>query len=342
MEKHFSRITDARRLKPGDLMVIPSEAKTKKKRLHMSISTYREMGLSVGDTTRAENSPEAVNNILGETGSARTMVIYDVQYPYCSNREAQARLLLGNVVNKPEDPVITRARFLELPPLDVEKDSRFKRLFFLRHMMGKATEVLNGRIPRDLFFRDTGSYTSGSPAPCEELPGYAFESKYVRPDSSRASLAAVVPATTNKQKTLDENGFPIMMGPDELGTFLSSSRAFSSGSISDRRLAENSYVIASCKFFENMARRGARFYRPDAAFYGTVMAYIVGMALQDYETGCIEVLLAAKTFATKLTAGTMEVKDKMATAKKLSTQLLKEGRRADVCKELKEVTECHL
>lgn len=342
MEKHFSRITDARRLKPGDLMVIPSEAKIKKKRLHMSISTYREMGLSVGDTTRAENSPEAVSRLLGETGSTRTMVVYNVQYPYCSNREAQARLLLGNVVNKPEDPVITSARFMELPPLGVENDSRFKRLFFLRHMMGKATEVLNGRIPRDLFFRDPGTCVYGGPAPCEELPGYAFESKYVRPDGRRASLSAVVPATTNKQKTLAEDGSPIMMDPGELGTFLSSSRVFNSGLISADRLAENSYIMASCKFFENMSRRGARFYRPDAAFYGTMMAYVVGMALQDYETGCLEVLLAAKTFATKLKAGTMEVKDRIATAKKLSAQLLKEGRRADVCRELKEVTEWHL
>lgn len=110
----FTRVTDPERVKDGDLLVFPAG----ETRLNLKPSTFADLGLSVGDTSRSDNSAVTVEAWLCRPDcAARCFMLCAVQ---SETRSSENDLLLSMdacVVRKdPEVPKVLRGAIVPFGP----------------------------------------------------------------------------------------------------------------------------------------------------------------------------------------------------------------------------------
>lgn len=331
MESHFSRITDASRLTVGDLMVIPSEANVKKKKLHLSVSSLSKLGISSGFTCRSDNTTKAVDNMLvKDTGKPRVMFISSTSAQYLDSRTHEMLRFIGNSVNdKPPLPSIARATFHELPFEGAF--TKYTRLYYVNSMMDIVKQMLQNRVSNNLFFWGNGYNTNfGVDACISEV----YESKHSHDDACGRSISSLVPCDSGKHHSKTTP-----MTETDIGRFFSSSEIFNAGSAPDGYIYDDE-INAPRKFFMAYAKRGAVFYTPSVKFRQAVAASVIARSLDEYKAACYEVLSAAQLFSVKLKEGVTNVKQKLHEAEKLQAMLAKEGSNKVIVEQFKEILKC--
>lgn len=331
MEQYFTRITDASRLKDGDLVVIPSESSKKLKKLHVSHDTYRKMGLSVGRTVRSENTLQAVDNLLAaDNGEPRVLFVHHVELPYMSETDAMMMSLGGNAVDAvPKVPVIRSARLSELPFECQAEKSDFIRLFYANTMSESVVSLLSGKL-RDFMFFARGARWTGTEATCEDALTSAFESK-VGGDGCISNLLPCV----NCGSLIHDGNMP----DDRIASFMASS-VFDCDTYVTYGDRPKLNVYAPKKFFEEIASRGAAFYRPSREFISAVAARSLVDSFVKYAQNVQQVIASAELFGAYLRDGIKACKAKIAAAEKIANDLGRIGGNDKIVDKFKEIKLC--
>lgn len=109
----FTRVKDPERVKDGDIVLFPAG----ERRLNVSAPTFAKMGLSIGGTSRSDNSCETVNKwLVRKDMVARAFMLCDVSH---RNAPSKNELLLGmDAVTKraKEDPELFTASIVPFGP----------------------------------------------------------------------------------------------------------------------------------------------------------------------------------------------------------------------------------
>lgn len=97
----FARVMEPERAKDGDIVVLPAA----ERRLRLAPATWADLGISVGDTNRSENSWETVRRWLPKDGTGPRAFML-LRMDHC-HQETYEEALLGNSatgVRAPRDP----------------------------------------------------------------------------------------------------------------------------------------------------------------------------------------------------------------------------------------------
>lgn len=331
MESNFTRIEDVTRLQVGDLIVIPTEKDKKKKRLHVAMSTYQKMGVSIGDTCRSANTPEYVSRVLAkDSGSARAIYVSSVFAGYNSDRQNNMMRFLGNSINeKPLLPVIESAK-LNVLPYEGAFD-KHTMLLYLNRLIEHAKEMMADRLTKNLFFcnRNNGTHVE------DECLALVYDSDYGRAEFKRRMIQDDVPCTNRHHPDAP-------MTVEERETFMSTSSIFDVNKCNELKYSSSwrnchGEVLVTRKFFPEFSKRGALFYRPSEAFIRTVIAGVLESAFEEYEKRCLDILASATFFMTNFKFDIENTKTKIKQAKALRAELAKEAGNKDILKQFKEV-----
>lgn len=115
----FSQIKDLMRLKTGDIVYFPPAAK--EPRLRVSLSTYAKMGISIGETRRADNYASRVAKVLVEHPGGRgfALMVGETWAPR-TYRESERKFmnLIDNNGDSAEE-IVPRCRCLNLHAVPV-------------------------------------------------------------------------------------------------------------------------------------------------------------------------------------------------------------------------------
>lgn len=331
MEQYFTRITDASRLRNGDLVVIPSESSKKLKKLHVSCATYRKMGLSVGDTVRSQNTVQAVDNLLtSDDGAPRVLFVHHVELPYMSETDALMLSLGGNAVDtSPKVPVIRAAQLSELPFECQAEKSDFIRLFYASTMSDLVVRMLSGKI-RDFMFFSSGTRWTSCETTYEDALASAFESRV----GGGKCISTMLPCVNYGGLIHDGN-----MSEDRIRGFMSSP-LFNCDLYVSYNDKPKLNVYAPKKFFEEIARRGAVLYRPSREFLTAVAARSLVDSFVKYAQNARAVIASAELFSAYLRDGIKTCKAKIAAAEKLAKDLGKTGSNSKIVNKFKEIKLC--
>jgi hypothetical protein len=331
MEQYFTRITDASRLKDGDLMVIPSESSKKLKKLHVSHDTYRKMGLSVGHTVRSDNALQAVDNLLAaDNGEPRVLFVHNVELPYMTATDAMMMSLGGNAVNaEPKVPVIRTAKLSELPFECQAEKSDFVRLFYVNTMSESAVDLLLGRICDFMFFSRVSRWANAETT-FEDALASAFESRV----GGGGCISNLLPCVSCGALIRGE-----AMSKDQVSSFVSSS-LFDCDTYADPGDRQKLSIRAPKKFFEEIAARGAVFYRPSQEFLAAVAARSLVGSFVKYAQNVQQVIASVELFGAYLREGAKACKAKIAAAEKLVKDLGRIGSNDKIVDKFKEIKLC--
>lgn len=320
--EHFNRITDATRLKVGDLMIVPTEAGRKRKRLHLAVTSLGKLGLSVGDTCRAQNTTLAVRTMLEEdAGAPRAFCIFAVDTARMDQTMLKMLEFMGNSLDEDRAPRIERAWFMALP--FPECSSAYKRLLLLTKLEEAVYNALSGKLPELMFFPAPDRYGHNrGPQPGQTL-SEIFESPLSRIEYSIRSMHDHVPCRQSSSDGKPET----MMSRAEIDRFMNSSSVFDYTKNFDLPRGFGRYdaqIIAPRKFFAEYARRGAMFYRPSAAFLHVVVAKNLIPVFEKFEGHCKEISEAADWYAQRLKKDLQDNAFRIKTARDLTASWSKE------------------
>lgn len=320
--EHFNRITDATRLKVGDLMIVPTEVGRKKKRLHLAVKSLGKLGLSVGATCRSANSTLAVRTMLEEdAGAPQAFCIFAVDMASMDPTMSKMLKFMGNSLDEDRAPRIERAWFMALP--FPKCSSAYKRLLLLTKLEEAVYDALGGKLPELMFFSGPDRYGCNSrPQPGQTL-AEIFESPLSRVEYRIRSMHDHVPCRLSSSEGRPET----LMGRAEISRFLTSSSVFDYTKNFDLPRGYGRYdaqIMAPRKFFAEYARRGAMFYRPSAAFLHVVVAKNLIPAFEKFEGHCKEISEAADWYAELLKKDLQDNAFRIKTARNLMASWTKE------------------
>ncbi len=133
----FTRVKDPERAKDGDIVLFPAG----ERRLNVSAPTFAKMGLSVGGTSRSDNSCETVRRwLVRKDMAARAFMVCGASY---RSAPSENELLLGmDAVAKraEEDPEVRTASIVPFGP----------KLWTMREWAGCWNETHDGAVQKRL------------------------------------------------------------------------------------------------------------------------------------------------------------------------------------------------
>ena len=330
MKNHFSRITDAARLRVGDIIVLPTEKDRKSKSVHVSASSFTKMGVSHGLTSRSVNSTEAVHRLLvDDTGATRLLYIAKVNLVgYNDNLE----MFRGNNVNfEPKISAINSACVRELPGSGSQAPEiqEYLRKKFLNAMRDTAEGMLRGKLTwlsvingEGYSFKDDDRFIKAAfEHPRLNTLGYKW--------NSINKLLPSIPKAAEKGDTC-------LLNHDEINEFLGSSQLFNTNlsSIND----ENMMLNLPKRFFVNFEKKGAIFVRPSYEYINDMVFECLSQTFEEYVKTCDMIL----TYATRLEEGLKKdvalMKERKSTIKSLVKSIATEKTvRDEVSNQFKEL-----
>jgi hypothetical protein len=317
---HFSRVTDPARPQWGDVLVVPSEAGKKTKKLHVSCRTYGKMGMSVGTSNRANNRCRDVEETLGrDTGKARAYVITRATPDlYRDTRSFKFQTLLGNARVRDERPDVPKACYVSFMEIRAFGDD-VSDLDFLRRYIDYATGDAAKQLCRAgatnalWFLAHNGGDGDEHGATIRE----AVQSNVSR--GPRGELAHdyinhiddLVPA-----RSFCMTG---QMDEKSANDFLESNCQMFTPGYQQR----DKEIRVGGKFLPAMVSRGATLWRPDTAFRDAAAADAVSRLAAQYDAECDFLVKRAALFAEGLKRDVAEVKSQRAEMRRVVASLRK-------------------
>ena len=317
---HFSRVTDPARPQWGDVLVVPSEAGKKTKKLHVSCRTYGKMGMSVGTSNRANNRCCDVEETLGrDTGKARAYVITRATPDlYRDTRSFKFQTLLGNARVRDERPDVPKACYVSFMEIRAFGDD-VSDLDFLRRYIDYATgdaakQLCRAGATNALWFL---AYNGGDG---DEHGATIREA--VQSNVSRGPYGELAHDYINHIDDLVPARSFCMTGQmDEKSAndFLESNCQMFTPGYQQR----DKEIRVGGKFLPAMVSRGATLWRPDTAFRDAAAADAVSRLAAQYDAECDFLVKRAALFAEGLKRDVAEVKSRRAEMRRVVASLRK-------------------
>lgn len=316
---HFSRVTDPARPQWGDVLVIPSEAGKKTKKLHVSCRTYGKMGMSVGTSNRANNRCRDVEETLGtDTGKPRAYVITRATPDlYRDTRSFKFQTLLGNARVRDERPDVPKACYVSFMEIRAFGDG-VSDLDFLRRYVDYATgdaakQLCRAGATNALWFLSHNASSDDAGATLREA---------VEANTSRGPRGELAHDYINRIDDLVPAcsiHMPGQMDEKSANDFLESNCQMFTPGYTQR----DKEIRVGGRFLPAMVSRGATLWRPDMAFRDAVAADAVSRLAAQYDAECDFLVKRAALFAEGLKRDVAEVKARRAEMRKVVASLRK-------------------
>lgn len=253
----FTRVTDPERVKDGDLLVFPAG----ETRLNLKPSTFADLGLSIGDTTRSDNSAHTVEAWLYRPDcAARCFMLCEIQGKM--PRSGNDLLLSMDACTVRKDPEVPRVLDGAIVPFG-------PKLWSWEKWAGCWNETFPDAMMR-AFGARVGVAGAISTDACKAHPEDAYANLVWDDGSWKAGL-------DSRDEAWDEAGsfFPFQNGRGkvdgdsfDISSLMDWDGGFGWGRKSDR-------IRFRCGFLAELARRGAKVLRPGAGFAELVTESVV-------------------------------------------------------------------
>lgn len=320
----FSQIKDLTRLKTGDIVYFPTAER--EPRLRVSVRTFAKMGISVGETKRADNSESRVKKMLvdhpGERGFA---LMVGETWSRRSYRNGEERFL--NLIDNDGDPssdLVPRCRCLALHsvPVPGEEPDQFECESMWRVLNDRAKARL-----RSLAVKGSMLFCESLDQRGERFLQCVFEES---PDKAGREALPEVPSVgywVDPDKPIyDDDSDKILVD------------YYGDGKCVYTDIYDTAFMRVSGKFVENCHRRGAVVMRPSERVLDEMAWTLVPPALRNCAESWLRRIGFVKSFVEGLhretsrallrPKGFLAYAAKSAPTKAQSKRLLKESGKA--------------
>ena len=278
----FTRVLDPERVKDGDLLVFPAGVT----KLNLKPSTFGDLGLSMGQTSRSYNDPETVAAWLSRSdGAARLFMIADVTHRSAPQGDDLLLTMDACLERKiPEVPRISAACLVPFGPKLWTRE-KWAACWNCAHKGAVASELV-ARIGAE------GALSTASGVEDDQYMNQVWDGE--------ADLSGLSEVPNHHKFDVAEDWFPAQAGKGKVepDSFDVPSLLEWDGSYDSK----SSRIRFHSGFLTNLAKRGAKVLRPDEEFERLVTASVVSWYCREMEMRFLRRVVAGRTYLKGLMA----------------------------------------
>lgn len=271
----FTRVLDPERVKDGDLLVFPAGVT----KLNLKPSTFGDLGLSMGRTSRSDNSPETIAAWLSRSdGAARLFMITDVTHRSAPQGDDLLLTMDACLERKiPEVPRVSTACLVPFGP----------KMWTWKKWAACWNQTHKGAVMSELTAK------VGAEGALSVTSGVNDDQYMNQVWNEDADLSGLSDAP-GRGFDAAEDWFPIRSGKDkvDLDSFDVSTLMEWTG----RWGSKSSRVCFHCGFLTNLAKRGAKVLRPDEEFEKLVTASVASWYCHEMQMRFVRRVFAGRTY----------------------------------------------